>query len=140
MRSPTNPWLIQLLLCSHLIAALITLDTMRNLTAITDECRERIVAGDDGGKLGMEIPGQVVLLGERDGGEVEDVSLRFVFFSSRERRELSVDHVGEAWRRRRGTSRSGPTDIARRGETDSVSISLMGLGLMQYFHRLLRLL
>jgi hypothetical protein len=71
--------------------ALVTLQTITNLTEVTDQCRERIVQGGavgnregvveidemarvlggiDGGLGG----GQTVLRGEDDEGEVEDVS------------------------------------------------------------------
>jgi hypothetical protein len=80
MRGATQIWLI-LVAFSYLITALVTLDTMRNLTAITDECRKRITGGADG-KAGMSMPGQVVLdagisAGENgdDSDEIEDVSL-----------------------------------------------------------------
>jgi hypothetical protein len=81
MRGATQIWLI-LVACSNLVTPLVTLDTMRNLTVITEECRERITGGTDG-KVGMSMPGQVVLGagisagGENgdDSDEIEDVSL-----------------------------------------------------------------
>jgi len=72
--------LITLALSSQLIAALVTLETVRNLTVVTDECRERIVgrigAGDGHGIAGMREQFVFASRGEDedDGGEVEDVS------------------------------------------------------------------
>jgi hypothetical protein len=47
----------------------VTLDTMRNLTALTDECRGRII---DGGSVVVGQNSQQGLLRE-DGDDVEDV-------------------------------------------------------------------
>lgn len=92
MKSPLLSILLLLytlyLPCTH---ALITLDTMRNLTSLTDECRERILNAEEGegvvvvGMSGL-LSEQVVLSpghgeknsvrGERAGqDEIEDVRL-----------------------------------------------------------------
>ena len=74
-----------LLICilnSQLITALVTLGTIRNLTLLTDECRERVVDGDSvtmGAIAGGGSGRQGVLVAEDEGGEVEDVSSVFVF-------------------------------------------------------------
>jgi hypothetical protein len=71
--------------------ALLTLQTMRNLTEITEECRERIVGAEldvvgevDGmARVLMGVEDQTVLRGGHDEdegedeGEVEDVSFSF---------------------------------------------------------------
>jgi len=67
------PKIFLLLLSSHLVLALVTLDTIRDLTSLTDECRDRIT--DEGDVI--QLPGtlQVHLgSGQEDGGEIEDVS------------------------------------------------------------------
>ncbi|PMD53727.1 uncharacterized protein K444DRAFT_618914 [Hyaloscypha bicolor E] len=66
--------LIALSLIFQLIAGLVTLQTIRNLTTLTDECKDMIV--DSGGVVVDELArvlggGQVVL---NSGEEVEDVS------------------------------------------------------------------
>jgi len=74
-----------LLLCiNHLtpICALVTLQTIRNLTTVTNECRERITSSGDVEGVRVEIDpmvrvlgGQAVLSGDDDDGEeIEDVS------------------------------------------------------------------
>jgi hypothetical protein len=73
-----------LLLCiNHLtpIFALVTLQTIRNLTIVTNECRDRITSsgGVEGGRVEIDpmvqvLGGQAVLSGDDDGEEIEDVS------------------------------------------------------------------
>jgi hypothetical protein len=73
----------------QLIVGLVTLQTIRNLTGVTDECRERILeSGGVSGNAGEVVidemarvlggvgvgGGQAVLRGDGDGEEVEDVS------------------------------------------------------------------
>jgi uncharacterized protein GlcG (DUF336 family) len=75
------------------ISGLVTLQTIRNLTAVTDECKERIVEG--GGVVIDEMARVLGGLGVRGGSsqlvlnggdeEVEDVS--FSFFSGRTTKE-----------------------------------------------------
>jgi len=80
--------MITLTLC-QLIAGLVTLQTIRNLTEVTDECRERILESWSGSVSGGEVEGavidemarvlggvggQVVLTVDGDKEEVEDVS------------------------------------------------------------------
>jgi len=82
MRKQILPAALALACYAH---ALLTLQTMRNLTEITDECRERIVGAEIGGSvvigedpmvrvLGGVGGGQTVLRGghDEDDGEVED--------------------------------------------------------------------
>jgi hypothetical protein len=75
-----------LLFCiNHLtpICALVTLQTIRNLTTVTNECRERITSSRDveGGRVEIDpmvqvLGGQAVLSGDDDDGEeIEDVRL-----------------------------------------------------------------
>ncbi|TVY27865.1 hypothetical protein LHYA1_G003078 [Lachnellula hyalina] len=47
MRIPILPTALALACYAHLTCALLTLQTMRNLTVITDECREHIVDGSE---------------------------------------------------------------------------------------------
>lgn len=64
----------------HLIHALITQSSIRNLTAVTDDCRAQItgVSGDSDG-MARVLMGQVVLGGGgEDDGEIEDVSTFYV--------------------------------------------------------------
>ena len=84
---PYTSLLLALLGCSQVIEALVTLDTIRNLTITTDECRERILESGkvdlgDGDVDGMVraldgFAGQEILSGHggngEDGDEVEDV-------------------------------------------------------------------
>lgn len=73
---------LSLVLLLQPISGLVTLQTIRNLTALTDECKERIVESGNvahgiAGMLGGfgRGAGQVVFGGgEGDGDEVEDVS------------------------------------------------------------------
>ena len=72
------------LLCSQLTLALITLQTIRNLTELTDDCRTRITGTTIEGQveidemarvLGGVGRGQMVMgSGDEDGDEVEVVS------------------------------------------------------------------
>jgi hypothetical protein len=68
------------------ISALVTLQTIRNLTTLTDECKDRIVESGnvmvDGMArvLGGVQVGQVVLDGGGDEEEVEDVSCSYFLF------------------------------------------------------------
>lgn len=67
------PKIFILLLSSHLVLALVTLDTIRDLTSLTDECRDRIT--DEGDVIQLPGTEQVHLgSGQEDGGEIEDVS------------------------------------------------------------------
>lgn len=67
----------------QLISGLVTLQTIRNLTALTDEYKERIVESGnvmvDGMARVLGGAGQVVLSGG-DGEEVEDASIPFSVF------------------------------------------------------------
>ena len=69
-------------------SALVTLDTIRNLTVGTDGYRERIT---ELGEVRVEDARQVVLLengrggGDEERGEVEDVSFFFVISAEREK-------------------------------------------------------
>ncbi|PSS25097.1 hypothetical protein M430DRAFT_39234 [Amorphotheca resinae ATCC 22711] len=65
------PKIFLLLLSSHLVLALVTLDTIRDLTSLTDECRDRIT--DEGDVIQLPGTPQVHLgSGQEDGGEIED--------------------------------------------------------------------
>jgi len=74
--------LVALSLC-HLIAGLVTLQTIRNLTEVSNECRERIVGSRGEGEIERVvidemarvlggIGGQAILRGDGDGEDVED--------------------------------------------------------------------
>lgn len=89
-------------------SALLTLDVIRNLTEGTDGYRERILDAEGGLGVGVGLGsgggdgGQVVLGGEGDEGEIEDVSFFLLFFIV----ELVFDgRVGVL--RRRGVGRKG---------------------------------
>ena len=73
-----------LLYINHLngICALVTLQTIRDLTAVTNGCHERITSSGnaEGGRVEIDLMvrvlgGQVVLSGDDDGKEIEDVRL-----------------------------------------------------------------
>jgi hypothetical protein len=93
MRASILPTFLMLVYGGQVISALVTLQTMRNLTVLTRECKEKIVgSGEVDGGLVDEmarvlggVGGEQVLLrgGDEDGGEVEDVSafsFGFVFW------------------------------------------------------------
>jgi len=73
----------QLLFLLHPVSGLVTLQTIRNLTAVTDECKERIVESGgvtvDGMARVLGGVGGQVILGGGDEEEVEDVSSSFSF-------------------------------------------------------------
>jgi len=71
--------LITLSLVLQPIFGLVTLQTIRNLTALTDECKERIVESGVVVDQMARILGQVVF-GGQDEGEVEDVSFVSFFY------------------------------------------------------------
>jgi hypothetical protein len=71
--------LILLLAFNHLIAtnAFLTHESIRNLTATTDDCRDRITEVDAGRESVVQIlgGGQVVLLNGHGDGEREEVEV-----------------------------------------------------------------
>jgi hypothetical protein len=76
------PNLLTLLFAAnHLISvgAFLTHESIRNLTILTDGCRERITDGEDGENVVQVLGGGQVVLqsGHEDGDEVEDVSSCF---------------------------------------------------------------
>jgi len=75
--------LLALSLVLQPILGLVTLQTIRNLTTLTDECKERVV--ESGAvvvdQMARILGGQVVLAGGEEG-EVEDVSFGFFYFES----------------------------------------------------------
>ena len=86
MKSPgalITALLSHVIVIQHLVSGLVTLQTVRDITNATEECRGRITAKDTEGKgmqvvVGMEGMGQSVLStgrGDDEGEDVEDVSL-----------------------------------------------------------------
>jgi hypothetical protein len=76
--------LVALSIFLQLCWGLVTLDTIRNLTAVTDECKERIVESgsvvvDEMARVLSGVGAGQVVLGGGDE-EVEDVSLDFGLF------------------------------------------------------------
>jgi hypothetical protein len=90
---------LELVAFSHLvsISAFLTHESMRNLTSLTEDCRERITAEEESEAVVQVLGGgQVVLQSEHgDRDEVEDVSCSVSFLGNwRRRTDETIDHRG----------------------------------------------